>query len=119
MIGDKFAMYAELEEQLRAALNGVEPVGPELTKTARRKLLKASRHKPKVVHRPLARSFAHIIVTCRHPWGGLPVKIDYKHTNCSMFEAQLAVERQIKERGMELHVYLKKEVCEQVLPLGG
>lgn len=119
MTGNKFAMYAELEEQLRVALNGVAPVGPELTKTARRKLLKAERHKPKVVHRPLVRSFAHVIVTCRHPWGGMPQKIDYKHTNCSVFEAEMVVNKMIASRNMILHVVLKREVCdEQELAMG-
>lgn len=116
MSHDKFAQFAEIEEQLRMALNGeleVNSSGPVITKTAARKLAKAARKKRVTfVHQPLARSFAHIVITARKPWGGRLVRIDYTHTNCSLFEAQLKVDRMIADQHLVFHALLKKEVCE-------
>jgi hypothetical protein len=112
---ERFAKFAELEEQLRAALNGEVDLGadvPRLTKTAQKKLAKAALKRRTVVHRPLVRSVAHIVVSCRNLWGGLPIKIDYVHTNCSLFEAQMAVDRMISKQGLIFHALLKKEVCD-------
>lgn len=112
----QFALFAELEDQLRAALNAPELVsGPTMTKTALKKLAKAGRRKATVVQRPLRRSFAHIILTASKPWGGKLVRIDYQHTSCSMFEAQLAVDKMLRAQNLVFHALIKKEVCEDAL----
>lgn len=109
-----FHAFAEVEEQLRAEIEAfMNSPARTMTKTARRKLQKTELARKKFVHRPLLRQFAHIVLSCRKPWGGNPVKIDYQHTNCSMFEAELIVERMVREQNLVLPVVLKKEICEQ------
>lgn len=109
-----FHQFADLEEQLRAEIAAFEN-SPErtMTKTARRKLHKAELARKKFVHRPLLRQFARIELTCRKPWGGTVIRIDYEHTNCSLFEAQLAVDRMLRERNLIMHALLNKEICER------
>lgn len=112
---DRFSQYAELEEQLRAALNANVVVGPELTKTAIKKLAKEARRRPKAVHMPLQRAHARIVVAARKKWGGNVVHVEYNHTNCSMFEAELKINRMLEADQLVFHALIQKEVVHQSL----
>lgn len=54
---------------------------------------------------------AHIVVAGSPVWGGRLVEVDYKHHNCSLFEAELEVNKILRSRKLTLHAVLKKEVC--------
>lgn len=69
-----------------------------------------SKPKPKPVQIERAAT-AHIIVAGSPAWGGHLVEVDYKHYNCSLFEAELEVNKILRSRKLTLHAVLKKEVC--------
>lgn len=113
---DKFAMFAELEKQLRDALNAPPP--PRVNKTALKKLNKKALQRKRAfqtieIFRP---PVAYVRVSCRKPWGGKLEYIDYYHTNCSLFEAELEVDRIIRANNWVKHCVLYREVRERDTP---
>lgn len=107
----QFELFAKLEQELRDALNAPPP--PPVNKTALKKLRKKElargKFKPELPPRP---PVAHVVVSCRKPWGGKLEVIDYTHTNCSMFEAEIVVDQMIRARKLIKHVVLNRELCE-------